>query len=181
MRELVQAASGGDREAFDSLVSVTIDHLFAIAVRITRDIPTAEDAVQVALLAAWRDLPRLRDVDKFDPWLRQLLVRACYDEVRRARARRGRLQVATVQLTSPDHATGIADRDELDRAFERLTSEQRATVVLHHYVGLPLTEVAATLGIPEGTARSRLHYAIQGLRAAVEADQRTGTTKERLA
>jgi RNA polymerase sigma factor (sigma-70 family) len=80
-----------------------------------------------------------------------------------------------------DTAADVADRDELERGFRRLSPEQRAVLVLHHYLGYQLTEIASTLGIPVGTARSRLHYATRQLRAAIEADARPTRPKERTA
>lgn len=138
--------------------------------RILRDPGLAEDALQNALVLAWRRIPKLRDPDRFEAWIHRILVHACYDESRRARP-----WVATVRavpiagLSTPDTSAALADRDELERAFQRLSIEQRAVFVLHHYLGLPLVEVAELLDIPAGTARSRLHYAIAGLRDALTA------------
>jgi len=172
-RDLVELAQRGDRDAFAILAKSHGDRLLAIAHRIIRDYHRAEDAVQQTLVIAWRELPALRDPDRFDAWLHRLLVNACYAESRRARAWRG-LVVAV-----PDDGPGIADaslsvaqRDQLERGFRRLTPEQRAILVLHHYVGLAPSEIAETLGIAPGTARSRLHYAHRAIRAALEADER---------
>ncbi len=147
MRDLVERARRGDRDAFASLVHATSDRLYALASRILRDGDLAEDAMQGALITAWRQLPTLRDPDRFEAWVRRLLVHACYAEARRRR-----------------------DRDVLERVFRRLPVEQRAVFVLHHHLGLALTEIAETLEIPAGTTRSRLDYATRTLRAAVEAD-----------
>jgi RNA polymerase sigma-70 factor (ECF subfamily) len=176
----VERAKDGDRDAFTLLAAASVDRLFAIAYRILRDVDRAQDALQSALLEAWRDMPQLRDHEKWDPWVRRLVIHACYDEARRTRAFRAAVRVISSEPAGPDTSADLADRDELDRAFRRLQPEHRAVVVLHHYAGLPLTEVAATLGIPAGTARSRLHYAIRQLRAAVESDSRV-STEERLA
>jgi RNA polymerase sigma-70 factor, ECF subfamily len=173
-RELVIRARDGNRNAFAALVAGSIDRCYALAYRILRDLELAHDAVQVAMLGAWEDLPDLRDPDRFDAWLSRLVVNACYAEARRERRWTAKLHMLPTDLpTLPDSATAFADRDELERAFRRLPPEQRAVVVLHHYRGLPLTEVAVTLGIPAGTARSRLHNATRQLRAAIEADART--------
>jgi RNA polymerase sigma-70 factor (ECF subfamily) len=167
-RQLVERASAGDAAAFDTLARTVIDRMYAIAHRVLRDPHTAQDAVQQALWAAWRDLPGLRDVDRFDPWLRRLLVRSCYEESRRQR----RHAVVTLldfnAPPSPDSAADAADRDALERAFRKLDADHRIVIVLHHYEGVPLTEVAATLGIPVGTARSRLHYGLARLRAVLQ-------------
>jgi RNA polymerase sigma-70 factor (ECF subfamily) len=171
VRDVVERAMRGDHDAFGLLVQMTSDRMFAIATRILRDPGLAEDALQSSLITAWRELPRLRDPDRFEAWIRRLLVHACYAEARRRRAWAGNVRVLPVDgPAGPDELVSIADRDALDRAFRRLTIEQRAVFVLHHHVGLALVEIAETLGIPPGTARSRLHYAIRLLRSAIEAD-----------
>ena len=170
-RDLVERAREGDREAFAVLVHQVSDTLYAVAHRILRDTGLAEDALQNALVLAWRRLPRLRDPDKFEAWIHRILVHACYDESERARS-----WVATVRVlpmdgpSTPDASDDVANRDELERAFRRLSVEQRAVFVLHHYLGLPLVEIAELLEIPAGTARSRLHYAIAELRDALTVD-----------
>ena len=172
-RDLVELAQRGDREAFGSLAQSRADRLFAIAQRILRDVDRAEDAMQQALVIAWRELPRLRDPDRFDAWLTRLLVHACYAEARRRREWTANVRVLPIDgPAGADAIQGVADRDQLERGFRRLPPEQRALLVLHHYLGLPLTEVAETLGIPTGTVRSRLHYAHRAMRAALEADAR---------
>ena len=171
MRDVVELAMRGDREAFGVLVNQTSDRMYAIATRILRDTHLAEDALQGALITAWRDLPTLRDPDRFEAWVRKLLVHACYAEARRRRSWTANVRVLPVDgPAAPDEIVSISDRDALDRAFRRLTVEQRAVFVLHHHLGLPLVEIAETLGIPAGTARSRLHYATRLLRSAIEAD-----------
>jgi RNA polymerase sigma-70 factor (ECF subfamily) len=169
--ELVERAQRGDRDAFGMLVQLTSDRMYAIATRILRDLDLAEDALQGAFIAAWKSLPTLRDPARFEAWLRRLLVHACYAEARRRRSWTANIRVLPVDgPVGPDGLLSIVDRDALDRAFRRLSIEQRAVFVLHHHLGLPLTEIADTLGIPAGTARSRLHYATKVLRAAIEAD-----------
>jgi RNA polymerase sigma-70 factor (ECF subfamily) len=169
-RDLVERARQGDREAFAVLVHQVSDTLYAVAHRILRDTGLAEDALQNALVLAWRRLPRLRDPEKFEAWIHRILVHACYDESQRARPWTASVRVLPMNGPStPDASDDVANRDELERAFRRLTVEQRAVFVLHHYLGLPLVEVAALLEIPAGTARSRLHYAIAGLRDALVA------------
>ena len=182
MRDIVERAMRGDREAFGVLVVHTSDRLYAIATRILRDTELAEDALQSALLTAWRQLPTLRDPDRFDAWVRRLLVHACYAEARRRRSWAANVRVLPVDgPAAPDMLVSVADRDALDRAFRRLTIEQRAVFVLHHHVGLQLVEIAETLGVPAGTARSRLHYATRALRAAVEADAAPVQSQGRMA
>ncbi len=178
-RALVELAQRGDRDAFAALASDAADRLYAVAWRILRDHELARDAVQTAELAAWRDLRSLRDPARFDGWLYRLLVRACYVEARHRRTHLVQPRpLATARQGTPDPASAFADQDELERGFRRLSPEQRAVVVFHFYLDLPLTEVAVALGIPVGTARSRLHYALARLRAALEADAAVAQTAE---
>lgn len=168
---VVERARGGDREAFASLVGQVSDSLYAVAFRILRETGSAEDALQNALVKTWQQLPHLRDVDRFEAWVHRILVHACYAEFRRRRQFAANVRVIDVHRSGEsDGSRVLADRDELDRAFRQIPLDQRAVFVLHHYVGLPLVEVAETLGIPAGTARSRLHYATQLLRAVMTAD-----------
>ena len=173
-RDLVDRASRGDHDAFATLAGAAISRLSSTAWLMLRDTDRASDAVQTALVRAWRDLPTLRDPDRFDAWLHRLLVNACIDEIRRVRRRH--LDVDIADLSNPpavaDAASAIADRDQLERGFSRLEPEERAVIVLHHYLDLPLPAVAASLGIPEGTAKSRLHRALGLMRAALDADGR---------
>ena len=180
---LVEQARAGDEEAFASLARAAGDRLLAIAYRILRDLPLAEDAVQQTLVIAWRELPSLRDTAAFEGWLRRLLVHACYREARRNRRWAANVRALTSEPAAPsDGALDVATRDQLDRGFRRLPPEQRATFVFHHYLGLTLTEIAGQLGIPVGTVKSRLHYATTSLRAALEADLRSPIepTRERM-
>ena len=182
MRDLVERARHGDRDAFASLVHATSDRLYALASRILRDGDLAEDAMQGALITAWRQLPTLRDPDRFEAWVRRLLVHACYAEARRRRTWTAHVRVLPVDgPAGPDDLLSILDRDVLDRVFRRLPVEQRAVFVLHHHLGLALTEIAETLVIPAGTARSRLHYATRTLRAALEADAAPIASEGRMA
>ena len=182
-RDLVERARRGDRDAFATLVHQVSDRLYAIAFRMLRDTNLAEDALQNALVTAWRQLPHLRDPERFEAWMHRVLVNSCYIEVRRTR--RWTVNVRAIpELDEPlssDTSHITADRDELERAFRKLPIEQRSVFVLHHYVGLPLVEVAETLGVPAGTARSRLHYATRALRSAVEADRVLPIEEGRLA
>jgi RNA polymerase sigma-70 factor (ECF subfamily) len=172
----VEAARSGDEEAFASLARGMADQLFAVAHRILRDIGQAEDAAQQTLVTAWRELPGLRDADRFEAWIHRILVRACYAEARSARRWSANIRVLPVQgPATPDTSLGVVFNDTLDRGFRRLPTEQRSIFVLHHYLGWPLAEIAETLGIPLGTVKSRLHYATQGLRAALEADERAAS------
>ena len=181
-RNLVEQARRGDREAVTVLVHQVSDSLYAVAHRILRDTSLAEDALQNALVLAWRRIPKLREPDRFEAWIHRILVHACYDESRRSRPWATTVRVLPMSGPStPDSSQTLADRDEIERAFRRLTVEQRAVFVLHHYLGLPLVEVAELLGIPAGTARSRLHYAIAGLREALTAEPEPAVQGGRLA
>jgi RNA polymerase sigma-70 factor (ECF subfamily) len=172
-RDLIEAARRGDQAAFMDLVRSRSDRLFAIALQILREIDRAEDALQDALVIAWRDLRGLRDPDRFDAWLRRLLVNVCVREATRQRRRAMNLRVLPVDgPAAPDELLTIADRDLLERGFRRLSPDQRAILVLHHFLGYAPSEIAETLGIPPGTARSRLFHAHRAMRAALDADAR---------
>jgi RNA polymerase sigma-70 factor (ECF subfamily) len=162
----------GDHDAFAALANANVDRMYALARLIVRDVDRAEDATQEALLRAWRELPRLRDPSRFQAWLRRLLVNACYDEGRRVRSRSEVVLLSDHHPAIPDESSGVIDRDRLDRAFRRLPVEQRVVAVLSHVEGLTHDEIAATLGIPLGTVKSRVRYALAGLRSSLEADER---------
>ena len=166
--DLVERAQRGDHEAFDVLASAAYHRLYAIARRILRDGYAAEDAVQDALVRAWRDLRGLRDRDRFDAWLHRLLVHACADQARRSRRQRLDVAIETIDRADPtDDIARVGDRDEIERAFLALTVEHRAVLVLTHYAGLPAAEVATILGIPTGTVYSRLHHGTRAMRASL--------------
>ena len=175
-RELVQRAGDGDHDAFAVLVGVSIARLEAVARLIIRDQELARDAVQEAYIRAWRDLPGLRDPERFDAWLHRLTVNACLDVVRRRRRRPIEVELSPIMPPTIADQTGhIADRDQLERGFRRLGADQRAVLVLHYYLGLSASAVAETLDIPTGTAQSRLNRALVALRAAIAADERQPT------
>ena len=168
---LVERAREGDESAFAELVDLDGDRCYAVAYRILRDVERAQDAVQQAFLLAWRELPRLRDPERFEVWLHRLVVNACYMEFRRYR--RWSANVRTLPVDGPaamDTTISVADRDSLERAFRTLSPEHRAVVVLHHHAGLPLASIAEAAGVPLGTVKSRLHYATRSLREALTAD-----------
>jgi RNA polymerase sigma-70 factor (ECF subfamily) len=172
-RRLVERAMHGDEEAFDMLIGRIGDGLHSVARRILRDTTLAQDATQEALLDAWRNLPKLRDPDRFEAWTYRLLVNACHAEARRERRHRGNLRLLPHdEPVVPDSASRIAVQDQLDRAFRQLSLEHRTVVVLVHYLGQTPSEAAEAMGTPVGTARSRLHYALGHLRAAIDADAR---------
>ena len=175
---LVRRASAGDRDAFDVLMTASLARLYRIAFLVLGDGDAAQDAVQDALVRCWRDLRQLRDPERFDAWLHRLLINTVNDAARRHR--RIRMTVATIDIdpAAPDRVDGIVDRDEIARVFERLSVDHRTIVVLYHYLGLSLAEAATYLGVPVGTAKSRLHYATDALRSALAADARTVTAGE---
>ena len=174
MRDLVVWARAGDHDAFSQLAARSIGRLTAAARMILRDEYAAQDAVQDTLFEAWRSLPGLRDPDRFEAWLRRLLVRACFARVRRRRA----VREAEIRLTPADEPStlggerAVALHDQLERGMARLPAEQRAIVVLVYYLDLPLADASHALGIPLGTTKSRLNRATHSLRAAIEADER---------
>jgi RNA polymerase sigma-70 factor (ECF subfamily) len=158
------------------------DRCMAIAFRILRDADLAEDAVQTALITAWSEIHRLRDPDRFEPWLHRILTHACYAEARHRTRWSQALRILPVEPASGSNdILTVDDRDQLERAFRRLTVEQRAILVFHRYLGIPVAEVADRLGIPVGTVKSRLHHATRALRASLEADSRTPNSQERMA
>ena len=174
MHELVVRARGGDRDAFSELAAQSIGRLTAVARMILRDEYAAQDAVQETFIQAWRSLPGMRDPEKFEAWIRRLLVRACFRAVRRTR----RVDTVEIRLTpdaepavpSVERAYGM--HDQLERGLARIPADQRAVVVLVYYLDLPLADAAQAMGIPLGTTKSRLNRATQSLRAALEADDR---------
>ncbi len=171
--ELVVRAQDGDREAFASIARGTYSRLFRVAHSILGDVDRADDASQQAVVDIWRKLPQLREARRFEAWSYRILVNACYAEARKARRwLPAPISERDEDVGAAEAITGVVYRDQLERGFCRLPIEQRAVVVLHHYLGLPLHEVADVLGIPQGTAHSRLHRAMAGLRAALEADAR---------
>jgi RNA polymerase sigma-70 factor (ECF subfamily) len=183
-RELVQRAQAGDHEAFSVLVRGSYPRLFGVARLILRDLDRAQDAVQEALVLAWRDVRALRDADAWDAWLNRLTVRACYRWARKVRRRDlVELHVAPVEEpeSSTDFSSSIADRDDMSQALARLPIEQRAVLVMHFYLGLPLTERAENLDIPVGTAKSRLNRGLAAMRTAMDADRPSPFLRERSA
>jgi RNA polymerase sigma-70 factor (ECF subfamily) len=174
---LVEAARSGDEEAFASIARGVADRLFVVAHRILRDVGRAEDAVQQSLVTAWRELPALRDTERFEAWLHRILVHACYAEAKRAS--RWSANVVALPVDGPamrDTTLDIDTRDALDRGFRRLPTEQRAAFVLRHHLGWSVAEIADSLGVPRETIKSRLRYATSTLRAALDADARTTST-----
>jgi RNA polymerase sigma-70 factor (ECF subfamily) len=179
-QDLVVRAKAGDHDAFSQLAASSIARLLSTARLILRDEDRAQDVVQEALVRAWLDIRGLRDPGRFDAWLHRLLVRGCYREARSARDRR-LVEVELLPMDgppTPDAQRSLAIRDQLDRGFRRLSMEQRAVLVLHHYLDLPDAAAAEILDIPVGTFKSRLNRASHALRAAIEADDRGATMSQ---
>lgn len=173
-RELVIRATTGDHEAFTTLAGAALSRLHRTARLILRDDERASDAVQDALMTAWLNIRAVRDPERFDAWLNRLLVHACYSEANRHKRRHSReVHVEVLEAPAPnDDQRDHAIRDQLERGFRRLTPDQRAVLVVHHYLGLRDAEAADALGIATGTFKSRLNRATTALRAAIEADDR---------
>lgn len=171
-RDLVEAARSGDHEAFEVLATAAADRLYAVARLVLRDTTLAEDAVQEALVRAWQQLPSLRDPDRFDAWLYRLVMNACADQGRQLRRWSAQVKALPLDASTSDETGAVADREQLERGFSRLKPEQRAVLVLHHYSGFSAAEISRILAISEGTARSRLYYATEAMRAALDADAR---------
>jgi RNA polymerase sigma-70 factor (ECF subfamily) len=178
---MVEQAKLGDREAFTRLAFELSDRLFAVAHRILRDFDAAGDALQVTLLRIWRDLPSLRDPDRFEAWAYRVLLRACQDQLRRQNRQPRTLHLLAADAIAADPALAIVNREQLDRAFRTLTTEQRAAIVLQYYRDMSLPQIAEVLQVPIGTVRSRLHYAKRALRSAIDADARPTTPEGRTA
>ena len=181
---LIERAMSGDHEAFSVIAARNVDRLYGIARMILRDPELAQDATQEALVRAWHDIRSLREPEQFDAWMYRLLLRACQAELRKRRAWTDRIHVLPIRgedgigdlpATTASDANavgGVLDRDQIDRAMKRLTPEQRAVLVLHYYLDLPVSDGAELLHIPSGTFKSRLHQARSILRAAIDADDR---------
>jgi RNA polymerase sigma-70 factor (ECF subfamily) len=170
--DLVEQARNGDPDAFGRLAAAEVERLLIVARLILRDRDLADDAVQEALVRCWRYLPTLRDLDRFEGWLNRILMRAITDETRRHRRPEVSMEGIQVEPSIADAMKAVGDREQLDRGFSRLSVDHRSVLVLHHYLGLSMTEVAAFVGIPEGTAKSRYHYAMSAMRAALDAEER---------
>lgn len=177
--DLVVRAQNGDREAFEEIAASVVGRLYGTATLIIRDPDAASDAVQETLISVWQNLPSLRDPNAFGGWLNSILVRSCYRAIRGRQRARLETRVLEIGASAGSDEHRVDAADEIERAFRRLTAEHRIVLVLHHRVGLPLDEVAQTLGVPVGTVKSRLHRASAALRAALEAGDRTATMDRR--
>ena len=171
---LVERAQRGDRDAYELLADGVARRLFLVASRLLRDADAADDAVQLALVAIWRDLPSLRDPERFDAWSYRIVIRMCRDEQRhRRRSGATVVDLSETLAASRDDIADVTTRDQLGRAFDALSHDHRAVVVLHHLMGLSIGEIAEILDIPYGTVGSRLHHALRSMRAAIESAERS--------
>jgi RNA polymerase sigma-70 factor (ECF subfamily) len=171
--ELVHRAQRGDQQAFELITLEIYERLHLVAHGIVRDPSLAEDAIQQTVLTVWRQLPKLRDSARFEAWSYRILVNACHAESRRLRrfvsGIEGRLRD---RYRTSDETAVVLDRDQLERAYGRLSVDHRAVVVLRYYIDLPIGDIADALDIPVGTVNSRLHHALRLLRASLDADAR---------
>ncbi len=168
--ELVERARAGDADAFDQLVRGRIDTVYQLALGILGQPADARDATQEAFVSAWRKLPGLRDIERFDAWLDRITVNACRMALRKKRG------VREIQLL-PDTDYGAATRSTtetdmtaaaFDNAFDELTVDQRALLFEHHLDGRGVVEIAERLGVPAGTVKSRLFTARHALEKALD-------------
>ncbi len=180
--DLVVRARSGDRDAFDQLMAGRMEPAFRTAMAILGNEADARDATQEVFVKTWRELRALRDVERFDAWFGRILVNTCRTALRgRRRVHVREASASSVaglmeQLTADPAADRFeersADLDVIERAFERLSADERTLLVLHHLDHRPLARISATLGIPEGTAKSRLHAARRALERAIEVERR---------
>jgi RNA polymerase sigma-70 factor, ECF subfamily len=171
-RDLVERARGGDLGAFDALTASTYPRLYRVALGVLRDSDRAEDATQAALVDVWKYLPRLRDAGAYEAWSYRLVVRACIREARQAPRWIPDIALGRSEPLAADDLRSVADRDQLERGFRRISIEHRAVIVMRYLLDLSHEDTAAALGIAPGTVGSRLSRAMSALRAALEADDR---------
>lgn len=178
-RRLIEQAQAGDRQAFTELAELVSDRLFALALRVVRDRDMAGDVLQTSLVHIWRELPSLREVDRFEAWSYRVVINACRNAARTARRSLVTLELSPSDAVIGDAQSAIARRDELERAFSKLTHDQRAVLVLLYYQDLPVVKAAAVLGVSPGTVKSRAHHARESLRAVLAAEARTSPPEGR--
>jgi RNA polymerase sigma-70 factor (ECF subfamily) len=165
------ATTDADRRlAFERLTAGSLDQAYRIAGVILGNGPDAEDATHDAVVRAWRSYGTLRDPLRFDAWFQRILVNVCRDRLRRHR-RAPVVEVAPAASNGPDAFSAIDDRVTLNRAFTRLSPDQAITVVLRFHVDLSLEDVAARMGVPVGTVKSRLHAALAALQRALDGSE----------
>ena len=174
----VARAQAGDQDAFESLIRPRFDRLLRLAFSIIHDESDARDAVQDGCLLAWRELPSLRDPDRFEAWLWRILINTCRTTLR-GRRRVSIREIAIDSLPPGAEPTQLgrpfADEmvagDAIARAFSRLDPDKRTILVLHHVEDRSIHEIAALMHVPEGTAKWRLHSARRALERALEIER----------
>ncbi len=171
-QDLVARVQRGDERAFESLTHAHYPRRYRVANGVLGDPHLAEDATQQAFLDIWRDIPRLRDPAKYEGWSYRLLVRVCYAEAKRRPDREASNQPHDLQPVFADASAMVADRDQLERGFERLSMDHRVVLVLRFLLGMTPEEVGEALGLSRWTIYSRLDRATKAMRAALEADGR---------
>ena len=177
--ELVIHARNGDQQAFATLADAMYGRLHQVAFRILRDRPAAEDATQQAVLLMWRDLPQLRDPDRFEAWSYRLLVNSCNAEFRRRKRTLPTVGAQIpIEVATADDFGRLIDRDQVERGFAELAVEHRSVLVLRYYLDMSLEAIGETLDIPIGTVNSRLHRAIGKMRVALEEASAAAGTPE---
>lgn len=165
---LIERARAGDADAFERLIEARLERAYRTAFAILRTDWDARDACQEAFIAAWRELPRLRDVDRFDAWLDRIVVNQCRSLLRRRKTRVREISIdaapeATDDLSAPSPIEALADEDLVRRAFARLSPDQRSVLALHHGEGRTVADIASLLGVPAGTVMWRLYRARRAL------------------
>ena len=168
---LVERARAGDADAFERLIDARLDRAYRTAFAVLRTDWDARDACQDAFVSAWRELPRLRDITRFDAWLDRIVVNQCRSLLRSRRARVREISIDAApqwaeDLTHPSPIEALADEDLVRRAFGRLPEDQRLVLGLHHGEGRPVAEIARLMGVPAGTVMWRLYRARRSLEKA---------------
>jgi len=175
---LIERAQRGDQEAFARIAAEASDRLYSVALRVLRDSEAARDALQIALVHIWRDLPSLRDPLRFEAWSYRIILNCCRADRRRAHQSVILTTVSAIDAPVSDSQGAVAMRDELEQAFRGLTDQERAVLVLRYYRDLSVVEIAEAVGTSVGTVKSRLHYARRAIRAAIEANTRSREPQE---
>lgn len=153
-------------------MDVRLDRAYRTALAILGTDWDARDACQEAFVSAWRELPRLRDVTRFDAWLDRIVVNQCRTLLRGRKARVREISIdasqhASVELSAPSAIDALADVDQVRRAFTRLPADQRFVLALHHGEGRSVAEIATLIGVPAGTVMWRLYRARRSLEKAL--------------
>ena len=157
---LIEAAKRGDRAAFDSLIERYHNELYYTALGIVRSGWDALDICQDTFLKVFSSLDTLNDTSKFRTWINRILVNKCYDFLRKNKR---------VTLMDSVEYEGFFENPkeeyiDLLKALSQLKEEMRVVITLRYFQDLPIKEIAAVVGCPEGTVKSRLNYGLKELR-----------------